>query len=141
MMSGNGTGLTGQVEADEAYVGGKPRNNGKSKRGRGTNKAPVGVLVERGGRARLEVVPNVTAKTLGAIVRTLTKNPATLHTDEYSGYTGLAFEFEGGHIVVTHSAGEYARPDGASTNTAESFFAIMKRGLYGTFHHVSRKHL
>ena len=89
----------------------------------------------------MEVVPDVTAKTLGGFVRSHMKNPARLHTDEYGGYTGLAADFEHGHLIVPHSAGEYARSDGASTNTAESFFAIMKRGLYGVFHHVSQKHL
>lgn len=59
---------------------------------------------------------------------------------QWRSYRGLGKEFEGGHEVVDHGALEYARGD-AYTNTAESFFALLKRGVYGTFHSVSKKHL
>ena len=66
-------------------------------------------------------------------------------TDENSAYNGVGADFDGGHQTVNHSAGEYARknPDGVNvhTNTAESFFALLKRGHYGIFHQLSKKHL
>ena len=60
--------------------------------------------------------------------------------DEHASYRGLAMEFEGGHEIVCHSAREYVRGD-VSTNSIESFFAILKRGIMGVYHNVSRKHL
>jgi hypothetical protein len=61
--------------------------------------------------------------------------------DEYIGYRDIGHEFWQGHPSVNHSKGEYARKDGAHVNTAESFFALLKRGIMGSFHHVSREHL
>jgi hypothetical protein len=61
-------------------------------------------------------------------------------TDEWTSYRGIGAEFDGGHEVVAHSSGEYVRGD-AYTNTAESFFALLKRGVVGSFHHVSKQHL
>ena len=62
-------------------------------------------------------------------------------TDDNPSYNGIGAEFDGGHEAVNHSTKEYAREDGININTAESYFAIIKRGIYGTFHHVSFKHL
>jgi hypothetical protein len=62
-------------------------------------------------------------------------------TDDFLAYNGIGCGFEGGHLLVNHSAGEYARDDGASTNTAESYFALLKRGIVGSFHSVSKQHL
>ncbi len=132
--------LTGTVEVDETYVGGKPRYKGQSKRGRGTKKTPVLALVERNGKVRNQVLCDVTGRTLKGAIRDHVAPAATIMTDENSSYTGIGKEFAG-HETVTHSASEYARPDGANTNTVESYFAIMKRGVYGTFHHLSRQHL
>jgi hypothetical protein len=61
-------------------------------------------------------------------------------TDEWRSYHGIGTEFEGGHERVRHSAGEYARDD-AHVNTAESYFALLKRGIVGSFHHVGEEHL
>ncbi len=142
-MAGNGFDpLVGEVEADETYVGGKPRKgSGASfKRGRGTKKVPVVALVERGGRARAHVVTDVTAKTLRTVINQNLTPDSSLITDEFSGYKSVGKDYAS-HRTVTHSAGEYARPDGTNTNTVESYFALIKRGVYGNFHHVSRKHL
>ena len=65
---------------------------------------------------------------------------STIMTDEHKSYQGLDREFVGGHKVVNHSRKEYVRGN-VYTNTAESYFALLKRGIHGTFHHVSRKHL
>lgn len=134
--------LDGTVEVDETYVGGKPRRKGVSKRGRGTAKTPVVALVQRDGQVRSRVLGDVTGATLKGAIREHVQSSATIMTDEHAGYKGIGREFDGGHRVVKHSAGEYSRKvDGASTNSAESHFALIKRGVYGTFHHVSKRHL
>lgn len=143
--------LTGTVEADETYVGGKPRNrhkalqgwrklNKKQLTGRGSGKTPVMAIVQRGGGVRARVVPNVTAKTLQGAIHEHVHPSARIMTDEWSAYKGLRGQFEGGHHSVTHSRGEYVRGD-VYTNTVEGFFSLLKRGIYGTFHNVSKRHL
>ena len=140
--------LGGTVEVDESYVGGKPRKGKRdqsgdlivNKRGRGTKKVPVIALVERGGRIRTRVVEHVNASNLKAAIRENVNKTAAIQTDELASYHGIGQEFEGGHQTVNHSEGEYARDD-VNTNSAESFFALLKRGVHGTFHHVSKTHL
>jgi transposase-like protein len=133
--------LLGVVEVDELYIGGKPRKGtGTHKRGRGTKKTPVLALVERGGRARSFPVENVSGATLKQAIRENVDRKGTIMTDEWPAYRGIGVEFDGGHHFVTHSAREYARGD-ASTNLAESYFALLKRGIVGSFHHVSKRHL
>jgi transposase-like protein len=136
--------LKGTVEADETYVGArKPRFKGTSKPGRGTSKKPVMVLVERDGNARSLPIEKVDSATLKGEVRKHVDRSAEIMTDDWASYGGLDKEFAG-HDVICHGTGEYARTrdDGMSvnTNTAESFFALLKRGHYGTFHWFSRKH-
>ena len=132
--------LYGTVEVDETYVGGKPRFKGQSKKGRGTKKTPVMVLVERNGRARTEVVKNVTGKTLKSVILANVDKSSTIMTDEWQSYNGIGKHFDGGHEVVNHGRREYVRGD-AYTNTSESFFALLKRGIVGAYHHVSQEHL
>src|SRR5437773_7280075 len=132
--------LTGIVECDETYVGGKPRYKGTSKRGRGTDKIPVFAAVERDGRVRRKVVTDVRADTLESIMQELVDNEARVITDEFPAYSGLTSRFEGGHDTVCHSTKEYVRGD-IHTNTAESSFALVKRGIMGIYHNVSREYL
>ena len=135
--------LTGTVEVDETYVGGKPRKNQVgvvNKRGRGTKKAPVMALVERNGKAISRPVSKVNGKTLKGAIKASVHQEATIMTDEWKAYLGIGKSFKGGHKVVNHGLGEYANGE-ANTNTVESFFAILKRGVHGTFHHISKKHL
>lgn len=134
--------LAGRVEVDESYVGGKPRagNNEPRRTGRGTKKAAVVALVERDGKARAFPIERVNAKTLKGAVRENVDRSAMILTDEWPAYRGLHREFRGGHFTVNHGAGEYWR-GGAGTNTVESYFALLKRGVYGSFHHVSKRHL
>lgn len=134
--------LAGRVEIDETYVGGKPRpgNNEGRKSGRGTKKAAVVALVERGGKVRSFPIERVNAATLKGAVRENVERSAMILTDEWASYQGLGKEFKGGHFTVNHGDGEYWR-GGAGTNTVESYFALLKRGVYGSFHHVSKKHL
>lgn len=129
--------LNGTVEVDETYIGGKTR---KGFSGRGSErKTPVVALVQRGGGVRAKPVPSVGAATLKKEIRNHVDTAATIMTDEWASYRGLANEFAG-HHVVKHSVGEYVRGD-VHTNTAESYFALLKRGIDGIFHHVGRNHL
>jgi transposase-like protein len=140
--------LEGVVEVDETYVGGRPRKGKRdqsgdlivNKRGRGTKKVPVVALVERDGRVRTRVVEHVNASNLKAAIRENVDKKAAIQTDELNCYHGIGKEFDGGHQTVNHSEGEYARDD-VNTNSVESFFALLKRGVHGTFHHVSKTHL
>jgi transposase-like protein len=138
--------LIGTVEVDETYVGGKPRKGtGKHKRGRGTSKQPAMVLVERnGGGVHFTPIGAVNRKGLRNEIDVKIAKEAVIMTDENTSYSGLANDFEG-HETVCHSKGEYSRrmADGKKdhVNTAESFFALLKRGHYGIFHKMSKKHL
>lgn len=97
-------------------------------------------LVEKGGRARSKVTTSVTANNLR---KHLTKNidpKATLMTDELPAYRAIGKNFAA-HKTVRHSTREYVGKEGQHSNEAESYFATLKRGIYGTFHHVSPQHL
>lgn len=135
----DGNPLTGTVEVDETYIGGKARNH-KSRKEAWENKAPVVAMVERGGNVRSFHVADVTGKTLKSAIRENVDKRSRIMTDEAKQYQGIGREFEGGHQTVKHSAGEYVRGE-ASTNTVEGYFSIVKRGLNGIYHSVSKKHL
>lgn len=145
-MSGPGlaAALSGVVEVDEAYVGGKAKPGGKRGRGAG-NKTAVVALEERGGRARVQVVERVDAKTLKDAILENVDPASCIRTDDMASYRGLGEKFEGGHETVVHGNGQYVKPvEGkpyASVNCCESYFSLLKRGLTGTFHHVSKHHL
>ena len=135
--------LSGKVEADEVWIGGKPRNRGEGKRGRGTKKTPVAVLVQRDGQARAKAVQRVDGATLKAFIRENVTKDSTIYSDENNAYSGIGKEFDGGHHVVKHAHPhrEYARPGGIHSNTAESFNGLFKRAIQGAWHHVSRQHI
>jgi transposase-like protein len=130
-----GSGMT--IEADETYVGGKAHNRAY---GPIPPKQAVASLVERGGRVRSFHVPNVTANNLYPIVARHTHADSRFMTDDTSVYTAIGRTFKGGYETVNHSAKEYVRDD-AYTNTAEGYFSILKRGVYGIYQHVSEAHL
>jgi transposase-like protein len=131
------------VEADETYVGGKEKNKHKSKRVKGNiggrGKQIAFALVERGGSVRSFHVPEVAAKTLRPILKAQIDAASTLNTDDAGQYRHMHKDFTK-HEVVNHGIGEYVRGD-AYTNTVEGYFAIFKRGIIGTYHHVSPQHL
>jgi len=126
------------VEADETYIGGKARNKAY---GPPPKKEAVLTVVAHDGEARSKHVPNVTAKVLRETIVTKVSRKSYLMTDEAVVYTKLGREFSG-HGTVNHSANEYVRTGGFHhTNTVESFFALLKRAVYGQFHHISEAHL
>ena len=126
------------VEADETYVGGKARNRATRKP---APKKAVVALIERDGRARSFHVANVNAKDVRALVVTNIDRASHLMTDESPIYTRMGREFNG-HSTVNHSAGEYVTLGGFKhSNTAENFFSIFKRGVIGTYHHMSEAHI
>jgi transposase-like protein len=124
------------VEADETFIGTKP--GAKKRKGYGHKNAILS-LVERGGEVRSFHVPGVSAKTLKPYLKYHIDPDAHLMTDDAGQYSILGPEFEQ-HDVVCHSNGEYVRGE-AHTNTLEGFFSILKRGLIGTYQHVSVQHL
>jgi transposase-like protein len=132
--------LKGDVEVDETYIGPKPRYYHKTYKTKVTPKIPVVGLLQRGGRIRPKVVADVTSKTLKQVIRDNVDKSARIITDEGSGYRGIGKEYAGGHETVSHTRHEYVRGD-ISTNSVEGFFGMLKRGLHGIYHSVSRKHL
>lgn len=129
--------LTGTVEVDETYVGGKASNQHQ---GRSTvKKAPVVAVIQRDGKARTRVVKAVSAKNLMKVLRDNVDIESTVMTDDFMSYRNVDEVFFQHHAVV-HSKREYVR-GAVHVNNCESFFALLKRGLMGSFHHVSRKHL
>lgn len=137
--------LEGTVEADETYIGGKAKNMHKSERekkidGRGTvGKMPVVTLVERDGRVRSQYMESVTGDNLKAALLECVEQKACIMTDESPSYFGVNQHFAE-HSTVNHKKGEYVRGK-SHVNTCESVHALLKRGVIGTFHHVSKQHL
>lgn len=148
MREGNFPGpLGGQnkvVEADETYIGGKETNKHKSKRQRGRQggkgKEAAVALVERDGSVRSFHLPKVDARTLRPILTAQIDRKSYLMTDESRVYPKIGEEFAG-HGSVNHSIEEYVRGGFWHTNTVENYFSILKRGITGTYHHVSQQHL
>jgi transposase-like protein len=138
--------LGGIVEIDETFIGGKPRrpNNmakvGRPKAGgtRGKKQAVMGLL-ERGGRVRPKVIADVRASTLRDVINQNVDKSARIMTDAWVGYEGLSRD-GWKHETVNHTRYEFARGD-VTTNRIEGFFGILKRGLNGIYHAVSKKHL
>jgi transposase-like protein len=153
--------LSGTVEVDETYVGGKPRRlsakqrekliaEGKevpqAKRGRGTKKIPVVSAVQRDGKIRRRVIANITGENVGEFLKDTVHGDAAIVTDQLNTYPHATKGFKGGHHSVNHAADEYARTDEASglrvhTNTAEASHSLLKRGIVGVWHRISAKHL
>ena len=136
--------LTGTVEVDETYVGGRARPANKQSPGfpgyqHGSSKTPVFALIQRGGNIRTGVVKTVTANNLRLFVGLNACTSATLNTDQSVLYCPIGKPFKR-HDTVNHSKKEYARhnPDGtvSHVNSCESFFSLLKRGMVGAFHHV-----
>jgi transposase-like protein len=138
-FGGDKTKLTGTCEVDETFVGGKGETQTKFIR-----KTPVVALIERGGNMHTRVVSSVSQKNLGQCLAECVEKSAIVNTDDHPAYRPALKQYAK-HDVVNHTKKEYQRinPDGsiAHVNTCESFFSLLKRGVYGSWHHVSREHL
>jgi len=131
-MGGPGT----TIEADETYIG---ATAGKKKWRPPVEKAPVVSLVERHGKVQSFHVPNVRAETIGTVLAAHARRQSKLMTDDAHVYNQIGKGFAK-HETIGHSYGEYVRGE-VHTNTVEGFFSILKRGLFGTYQHVSEAHL
>ena len=140
--------LHGIIEADETFVGGKPRRRKDkdgnvpppSKRGRGTKKTKVLGAVQRGGEVIARVVTDLSSSTIGKFITSCVQGGSTLVTDEYKGYTPIKKIMK--HEIINHQKRQYVDPDNPDihTNTIEGFWSLVKRSWYGTHHHYSKKY-
>ncbi len=129
--------LTGIVEVDETYVGGKQRHVGHGNR---DNKTMVLGALERGGPVRLQVGSHATRRELHGFIRSTTDdNAEAIYTDDWRAYRGIA-DANTRHETVNHSAEEWVRGD-VHTNGIENVWSLLDRSIMGAFHHVSEKHL
>lgn len=135
--------LSGTVEVDETYVGGKPRHPMKGKgKAKARDKAPVIALVQRGGDVRFRMMDRVTAAGLTKAIAENVALSSRIITDESPAYKGVGRFYQGGHETVAHGKKEYVREGtDVHSNTVEGVFSLLKRGVMGTFHSVSKKHL
>jgi transposase-like protein len=125
------------LESDETFVGGKKKNVHKGKPE--PKKHAVHALVEPGGHLRATHIPDVSAKTLRDVLTKHADPKSSLHTDDGLANLSLGKDFAE-HKTVVHSQDEYFK-DGAGVQSAEAFFAILKRGVMGSFHSISEQHL
>lgn len=131
--------LDGIVEVDETYIGGPRKRKPGRPPANDTQKTPVMALVERGGRVRAFALARVTGDNVQDVIRREVSKSAHMMSDELNVYHPLSMGFRK-HDMIKHSDGVYVRGI-VHTNTVEGFFGLLKRGIVGSFHHVSKGHL
>lgn len=129
--------LAGIVEVDETWIGGSAVGKGRHYM---KNKSLVAGAVERDGEVRMKHVPSTSKKVLHAFIAdTISDDAEAIYTDEWPGYNDIGDE-NTRHETINHSIKEYVRGD-VHTNSIEGMWSLFKRGVVGSFHHVSKKHL
>lgn len=136
--------LSDEVEVDETYVGGKNKNRHASKKVKSSqgrslkDKSAVFGMIERNGKLIAKVVENVQEETLTDEIKKHVDSEAKIYSDEWMAYKKLNNIFK--HEYVKHNSSEYVR-ERVHTNTIEGFWSLLKRGIIGIYHHVSKKHI
>ena len=131
--------LSGRVEIDEAFIGGKRRDGRTGRPGPGSSKVAVMGMVERQGRIAAKVIPDTSGKTLIPLVNQHVMPSSIVYTDEWKPYRALGRQ-DYFHERIHHASRVYVRGD-VHTNTIEGFWSLVKRGINGVYHVVSAKYL
>lgn len=140
----NDNDLDNTMEVDETYVGGKNKNRHADKKVKNSqgrcakDKTPILGMVERQGKLNARTVDNVQAETLTSEIIKNVKETANLFTDEWLGYKDISKIYD--YSIVKHNAKEYVNGK-IYTNTIEGFWSLLKRGIFGIYHSLSKKHL
>ena len=144
MKQGKGL-LSGTIEIDETYTGGLEKNKHQSKRVKGvqgrstTTKIPVMGMLQRGGEVRANLLDDVKMKTIEQQITSNIKKGSKIYTDDFLSYSRIKKFYP--HEAVKHALAQYVREGNIHSNSIESFWALLKRGYYGTYHKISKKHL
>lgn len=136
--------LSNEVEIDETYIGGRERNKKQSNEKSGTQgrsiktKVPVIGMIERRGKLVSHIIENAKSVTLTSAIMDKVDKTATIYTDEWKGYYTIDKLYN--HLFVKHKENEFVNGN-VSTNTIEGFWGLLKRGILGIYHKISKKHL
>jgi transposase-like protein len=135
--------LSGTIQADETFVGGKNKNrheNKKVKNAQGRSvkdKTPVFGMINEG-KVITKVIKNTKASTLKPFIKSMVESGSILVTDEWNGYNKLSKNYN--HKIINHKENQFVN-DGFHTNGIEGFWSLFKRGIYGIYHSTSKQHL